>query len=112
MRDSHDEDIPDAVHTTRATTLDDGRIEATFETNDNLDRGYPTEFATWKDTFKSLDSFARTAGFTRTGALGAVVDVELDGVDFTRKRYEQLQQLQQMHKRQSTQRAVGMGMGF
>lgn len=48
-------------------------------TNDNLDQGYPSEYAAWDLTFKTLESALKHTGKSRTGINGAEVTVSLNG---------------------------------
>lgn len=70
---------PETWHRIDAVTLDAGRIRAYHATNDNLDRGYPTEYAEWTTTYRSLEGFRILCGVTRVGVLGCRVTVTLDG---------------------------------
>ena len=62
-------------------TSQDGSVAGTVWTNDDLDRGYPTEDATWKVKYPSVDAALSTsgAGISRVGISGVVVRVYLDG---------------------------------
>lgn len=62
-------------------TLDPETVVLYTETNDNLDYGYPTEFAKWSDTYTGPDALAkakRHTGVSRQG-VGHRVYVTLDG---------------------------------
>ena len=60
-------------------TREDGRVMAYVSTNDNLDLGYPSEYASWTTRYSSAESFRQHAGYTRVGILGCRVTVTLDG---------------------------------
>lgn len=70
---------PQAWHRIEAYTNPDGSIRATESTNDNLDRGYPSEFAEWERNFRTRSMFDSQVGKSRIGCSGVVVDVYLDG---------------------------------
>lgn len=57
----------------------DGTVTACVSTNDNLDTGYPSEFAEWTTRIKSVEEFHRRYGKSRTGCSGVEVEVFLDG---------------------------------
>jgi len=57
----------------------DGSISGTTETNDNEDRGYPSEYARWAVTFRNYDDMKRITGLSHIGCIGCVVTVHLDG---------------------------------
>jgi hypothetical protein len=56
-----------------------GRAVVTESTNDNLDKGYPTEYACWETTWPTLEAALKHTGKSRTGCLGAEVLVYLNG---------------------------------
>lgn len=89
---SHDGE-PLAWQKTTAYTYGDGTIRACTSTNDGDDLGSPHNHAEWRDEFKTLRSFQENIGFCRTGISGVNVTVELDGVDFTKERFENLSKL-------------------
>jgi hypothetical protein len=62
-----------------ATTNPDGSIQAWCATNDNLDRGHPSEHATWAFTFRDRPSFVRGVGGGSRQGIGCRVTVTLDG---------------------------------
>lgn len=70
---------PPARHTIHGNTLAGGKVQAHHWTNDNLDRGYPTEDANWIQTYPSIDAFRQICGITRQG-IGCYVEVWLDGL--------------------------------
>lgn len=70
---------PASRHTIHGHTGPEGQVQAQHWTNDNLDRGYPSENATWMQTYGSVHSFREVCGVTRQG-FGCYVEVWLDGV--------------------------------
>ena len=61
-------------------TLEDGTIDVFAYTNDNLDLGYPNEYAAWSYVVKNNEEFfQRVGGKTRTGCSGIKVTIILDG---------------------------------
>ena len=52
-----------------------GKVSVVHSTNDNLDRGYPSEYATWTETYKSVDEALSFTGKSRTGVVGCIVEV-------------------------------------
>lgn len=66
-------------HMTEGWTQDDGSIRVVSSTNDNKDRGYPSEHARWEARHKDREQFLRWYGRSRTGCMGARVTVTLDG---------------------------------
>lgn len=52
-------------------------------TNDNLDTGYPSEFAEWHLHFRRLADALRHTGVCRTGVSGVRVTVTLNGERLT-----------------------------
>lgn len=86
MEDYEGPPEPETWQNIHAETIDGGRIRATIETNDNLDRGYPNERASWVSNYRTFSDFAKSAGVTRRGVSGVVVNVTLDGTDFTETR--------------------------
>jgi hypothetical protein len=106
------EDDPAPWYRVCGTTNDDGTIHAVIETNDNLDRGYPTEYARWEDTYKSLSSFRNCSGFSRQGCLGTVVEIELDGQNFTPGVYERLVKELESPSVRKKEQNVSSGIGF
>jgi hypothetical protein len=56
-----------------------GNILVRVSTNDNLDQGYPTEYAMWSNRFQSLKEAVKDTGGTRRGWNGAKIEVYLDG---------------------------------
>jgi len=63
----------------RLFSQSDGRITGTCQTNDNLDRGYPTEFAEWPVEYRDYAHMAHRTGLSHVGISGVVVSVYLDG---------------------------------
>ena len=57
----------------------DGSIVIYCSTNDNLDYGEPSEFAEWTSKAKDRAQFDKIYGKSRTGCVGTVVTVTLDG---------------------------------
>lgn len=49
-------------------------------TNDNLDLGYPSEFATWQSEYPDLESALKRTGKSHTGISGILVEVFLNGI--------------------------------
>lgn len=70
---------PGAWEEINAYTQDDGSIEAVVTTNDNLDRGGPSEYAQWTVRYRNREEFDRHAGRSRTGISGIRVSIWLDG---------------------------------
>jgi hypothetical protein len=60
-------------------TKADGTIDVFVETNDNLDMGYPNEYATWNFKCKDRKAFDDRCGKTRVGCSGIRVFINLDG---------------------------------
>lgn len=77
-----------AIHRTQLYTQADGSIKSFDWTNDNLDRGYPSEDASWEGTFKNLKDALAYKGGSRAGAF-CDVEVYLDGVQITQAWAEQ-----------------------
>jgi len=77
---------PEAWQNIDAETIDGGQIRASFETNDDQDRGYPNDHASWISHYRNFADFAQSAGVTRRGVSGVAVNVTLDGEDFTETR--------------------------
>lgn len=48
-------------------------------TNDNLDTGYPSEYASWTTRFKNTEDALKHTGKSRTGIFGSEVTVTLNG---------------------------------
>lgn len=69
-----------ARHTYHLSSAAGGRVLCTAWTNDDEDKGYPTEEARWDLEFKSLAAALSHTGGTRTGCNGCSVEVSLDGV--------------------------------
>ena len=69
----------ETYHYYSLTTNPDGSIEGRAETNDNLDRGYPTEFADWPVKYRDEHEMLRRTGGTHIGINGCQVTVILDG---------------------------------
>lgn len=58
----------------------DGGFEGTCETNDDQDRGYPTEYARWGVSYTDeADLLTRTHGGCHFGLHGQPVIVRVDG---------------------------------
>ncbi len=55
------------------------RVRVYESTNDNLDRGYPTEHAAWYCDFKDVESALKHTGRSRFGVSGIEVTVRLNG---------------------------------
>jgi hypothetical protein len=80
MSDIDDEDSQDATwHKNYMTTLPDGKISVHSMTNDDEDKGYPTEDAEWTLTYPNLEAAKKIVGVSRTGFNGCKVEVFLDG---------------------------------
>jgi hypothetical protein len=61
-------------------TRDDGLIAGMTSTNDNLDTGYPGEYADWKVEYKDKASMLKAlSGGSHIGISGVHVEVYLDG---------------------------------
>ena len=61
------------------TTAPNGRIVGDCETNDNLDKGEPGEFASWPVSYRDYAHMAKSTGLTHVGVIGCEVTVLLDG---------------------------------
>lgn len=61
------------------STCPDGRIQGWCRTNDNLDRGIPTEYAEWEVTYRDQAHMTQSTGLTHVGISGVRVEVRLDG---------------------------------
>lgn len=82
------ESIADAMDPDRVTdaayqrynliTLDDGSISGTVETNDNADKGEPSEFASWDVKYPNYEAMKKQTGLSHQG-VGCKVIVQLDG---------------------------------
>lgn len=72
-------DEPLARHTYHLRTEADGRVTGRAWTNDNLDRGYPSEEADWPVSYPNRESALHQTGGSHRGCNGCVVDVFLDG---------------------------------
>lgn len=70
---------PASWQTYSATTYYDGSIAVLVATNDDEDRGYPTTYAEWSETYPSREAFLKRVGGSHYGIGGARVDVWLDG---------------------------------
>lgn len=68
-------------HTTDLTSHDDGTFTGHDSTNDNLDKGYPSESDSWPVRFPSVAALKKR--YPRkspwTGCMGAKVEVFVDG---------------------------------
>lgn len=91
--DDFNDGEPVAWQQTVAYTNGDGSIVAHTSTNDDQDLGIPNSYAEWKGEHKTLESFQKSAGFSRTGISGVRVTVELDGVDFNQAEFQRLSKL-------------------
>lgn len=89
--DDIDDGGPRAWSKIDAWTDGDGSIAGRWSTNDNRDTGYPNEFSEQEVHYASLAAFARSAGYSRTGASGVEVTITLDGADFTSERHQHLE---------------------
>jgi hypothetical protein len=76
------DDEPGAWQRYNAWTELGGKIRARCETNDNLDRGYPSEYASWELTWPSLAVFLRHVGGGSHQGVGCTVTVTVDGVEY------------------------------
>jgi hypothetical protein len=86
-----------------------GRVQAEHWTNDNLDRGYPNEVASWTRTYDSVEAFRAANGFTRQGAL-SYVEVWLDGVQqFSPEEMARLARVDELGKHLSDELARLLG---
>lgn len=61
-------------------TRADGSIAGECCKDDNLDRGEPSEEATWEVSYKSFEAMRKATGLTHVGMNGCQVTVMLDGV--------------------------------
>jgi hypothetical protein len=68
-----------AKHEYHLSTGDDGKLFGTSWTNDNLDRGYPSEESSWDVAYATRQQALERTGGTHTGANGCQVVVYLDG---------------------------------
>lgn len=68
-----------AKHEYHLRTCDDGKVEGTSWTNDNLDLGYPSEEASWYVSYPTRRQALERTGGTHVGANGCQVVVYLDG---------------------------------
>ncbi len=59
---------------------EDGSIAGVCTTDDNLDRGEPSEDASWPVSYKSVEAMRKATGLTHVGMNGCQVTVILDGV--------------------------------
>lgn len=50
-------------------------------TNDNLDRGYPSEYARWTERYKTVEEALKRTGKSRTGVSGTIVTVRVNSVE-------------------------------
>jgi hypothetical protein len=75
-----------AYHTVQGSTQADGSVVAHHATNDNLDHGEPGEYASWRESYRTAQSFFACVGGCRTGFLGSVVTVTLDGNPVSQER--------------------------
>jgi len=63
----------------RGWTRDHGKIVVDWYTNDNLDYGISSEYASRRYTLANRQQFDRVCGKSRTGCGGTRVEVYLDG---------------------------------
>ena len=61
------------------STQPDGTIRGRTFTNDNLDRGYPTEYSEWAVDFRDFNHMKERTRLSHIGVSGTVVTVVLDG---------------------------------
>ena len=71
--------LPSARHTYDLFTNGDGTVSGRAWTNDNLDRGYPSEDADWEVKYTSREEAQKSTGGTHRGINGCFVEVLLDG---------------------------------
>lgn len=57
---------------------EDGNVTVYHSTNDNLDLGYPSEYASWETYPKTIEQALKVSGKSRQG-IGCKVDVYLNG---------------------------------
>ncbi len=69
----------EVFHKYTLTTLPDGRIDGTYETNDDEDRGYPSAHAVGVVGYRDYAQMKAHTGLSHTGANGCKVTVILDG---------------------------------
>ena len=72
--------MSDVWHRIEITTHPDGSATVSEATNDDLDRGYPTESAYWHYGWDDAEKAKAHHGKSRIGCLGAEVTVTHDGV--------------------------------
>lgn len=60
-------------------TAENGMIRGVASTNDNLDKGYPSEYAEWEVRYLSRSEMEKQTGKSHTGVWGCEVLVYLDG---------------------------------
>ena len=70
---------PQAWQRDDATTLPGGSVRVWCATNDNLDRGHPSEHASWELTFRDRAGFLRGVGSGSRQGIGCQVTVTLNG---------------------------------
>lgn len=78
-RDEPEDNEPRVYHNYRVETHDDGSATVSQETNDNGDTGYPGEYASWEDHWKSAEKAIKHVGKSRVGCAGCEVSVYIDG---------------------------------
>lgn len=73
-----------ARHEYTLHTDGDGRVFGRAWTNDNLDRGEPSEEASWDVHYKSREQALKATGGSHFGINGCKVTVYIDGVELDR----------------------------
>jgi len=94
MEDSYFEWIepepePEAIHRISIYTVGQERHIAEHWTNDNLDHGYPSEEASWRNVHKSIVSALKCTGGSRQG-IGCRVIVTLNGDEISDEKAKEL----------------------
>lgn len=89
-QDEPDEpDEPEAEktwHRVEGYTNQDGSVNIHVATNDNLDKGWPSEHAEWDSSCRNVLAFLEQHGTSRVGCMGCQVTVKLNGREV--KRFE------------------------
>ncbi len=70
---------PISWHTINIYTTEKGGVKAVHSTNDNLDEGWASEYATWETEYSSLEEAKKVCGKTRKGIL-CDVTVYINGI--------------------------------
>lgn len=81
-QDEPDEDEPEQArtwHRVDGQVNQDGSVSVHVSTNDNLDKGWPSEQAEWDSSCRSVLAFLKQYGTSRVGCVGCEVTVTLNG---------------------------------